>query len=390
MDTQTTPYHVRLWHRDFVLLLTAHLLISIAAYYAVFLMPYMLGEHGLGEMHAVWIAGSVGIGVCLSGPFIGGLVERYRRKQVFLYSAIAFACAFVSVGIPLPIASAGMPLASVLGLWIGVSYGLARRVLAGILMVDTTESFHRTEANYVAGWFSRFSLSLGPLFALILSGVGSQTVMYCVPAGGVLLACLCVKMVKIPFKAPVDEVRTIGTDRFFLPQGHRPFVLLLLIAVCVGIVFVMQPYPLFYAMLMPGCLCAIILEKANGVGRRPHVVTVSSLLCMAAFVILLLPSAAMPSPKVWQQIVAPLLLGTGVGLVGSRILVRLIAISQHCQRSSAVSTYYLSWDVGLAAGVCLGWSFERSALGILMVVVCAVVAVGGLVMDRHRLEKLKR
>ncbi len=390
MDTQTTPYHARLWHSDFVLLLVAHLLISVAAYYAVFLMPYMLGEHGLGTKDAVWIAGSVGIGVCLSGPFVGGLVERYRRKQVFLYTAIAFACAFVVVGMPLHIGSTSFFLLPLLGFWVGASYGLSRRVLAGILMIDTTESFHRTEANYVAGWFSRFSLSLGPLLALILSSANSQTIVYGVPACIVLVACLCVKVVKIPFKTPVEDVKTVGIDRFFLPQGTVPFVMLVFIATCVGIVFVMQPYPLFYAMLMPGCLCAIILERMNGVGRRTHVVTASSILCLVAVLFLFLPSTAMFSPKVCRLIVAPFLLGTGVGLLGSRILVRLISISKHCQRSSAVSTYYLSWDVGLAVGLCLGWSLERMVLGMLAVAFCVVVAIGGLVMDSHRLEKLKK
>lgn len=390
MDTQTTPYHARLWHRDFVLLLVAHMLISIAAYYAVFLMPYMLGKHGLEAKDAVWIAGSVGLGVCLSGPFVGGLVEHYRRKQVFLYMAIAFACAFVAVGIPLRVTSSSIFLVPLLGLWVGVSYGLSRRVLAGTLMIDTTESFHRTEANYVAGWFSRFSLSLGPLMALVLCGAGSQTMVYCVPACIVLAAWLCVKLVKIPFKAPVDEVKTIGVDRFFLPQGAGPFLILVFVAICIGVVFVIQPYPLFYAMLMPGCLCAIILEKVNGVGRRPYVVTVSSLLCLAAFVVLFLPSTEVSFPKAWRMIVAPLLLGTGVGLAGSRILVRLISISKHCQRSSAVSTYYLSWDVGLAVGLCLGWSLERKALMILAVVCCILVAMGGFWMDCRRLEKLKR
>lgn len=390
MDTQTTPYHARLWHCDFVLLLVAHLFISVAAYYAVFLMPYMLVEHGLGAKDAVWVAGSVGIGVCLSGPFIGGLVERYRRKKVFLYASIVFASAFVAVGIPLHIVPSCFPLVPLLGFWVGVSYGLSRRVLAGVLMIDTTESFHRTEANYVAGWFSRFSLSLGPLSALILCGAGSQTMVYCVPACIVLLAWLCVKLVKIPFKAPVDDVKTIGADRFFLSQGTRPFVILVFIAICVGIVFVVQPYPLFYAMLMPGCLCAIILEKVNGVGRRPYVVAVSSFFCLVAFVILFLPSTEVSASKVWRMIVAPLLLGIGIGLAGSRILVRLISISKHCQRSSAVSTYYLSWDVGLAVGLCLGWSLEREVLVPLAVAFCALAVMGGLWMDGHRLEKLKR
>jgi hypothetical protein len=41
-------------------------------------------------------------------------------------------------------------------------------VLASTLIIDVCESFQRTEANHSAGWFARFSLSLGPMLSLVL------------------------------------------------------------------------------------------------------------------------------------------------------------------------------------------------------------------------------
>jgi hypothetical protein len=47
-------------------------------------------------------------------------------------------------------------------------FGLAQMVLASTLVIDTCESYQRTEANHSVSWFGRFALSLGPLTGVIL------------------------------------------------------------------------------------------------------------------------------------------------------------------------------------------------------------------------------
>ena len=49
----------------------------------------------------------------------------------------------------------------------------------------------------------------------------------------------------------------------------------------------------------------------------------------------------------------PLLFGCGLGLSGARFLSLFITLSPHCRRGTAQSTFFLSWEFGLYAGVFL-------------------------------------
>ena len=65
------------------------------------------------------------------------------------------------------------------------------------------------------------------------------------------------------------------------------------------------------------------------------------------------------------SLVAPLLLGLAVGIICSRFLLFFVKLSRHCQRGTSQSTYFLSWETGLALGLGLGYGVftgERSML----------------------------
>jgi hypothetical protein len=51
---------------------------------------------------------------------------------------------------------------------------------------------------------------------------------------------------------------------------------------------------------------------------------------------------------------APLFIGMGTGLIGSRFLLFFIKLSRHCQRGTSQSTFLLGWESGIAWGVGLG------------------------------------
>ena len=60
------------------------------------------------------------------------------------------------------------------------------------------------------------------------------------------------------------------------------------------------------------------------------------------------------------------LIGLGLGLVGSRFLLFFIKLSRHCQRGTSQSTFFLSWESGLALGVGMGYGlFEGNSSGLL-------------------------
>ena len=53
---------------------------------------------------------------------------------------------------------------------------------------------------------------------------------------------------------------------------------------------------------------------------------------------------------------APLFIGFGLGIIGSRFLLFFIKLSRHCQRGTSQSTFMLGFESGLALGLCLGFA----------------------------------
>ena len=72
---------------------------------------------------------------------------------------------------------------------------------------------------------------------------------------------------------------------------------------------------------------------------------------------------------------APMFIGFGLGIIGSRFLLFFIKLSRHCQRGTAQSTFFLAWEFGLALGIALGYGLLEQQIGpILQMSLCTTVA----------------
>ena len=356
MDTQNTPVHVRLWHKDFWLMALACLLLTTAMYLPLPLLPeWLMQACGCTPVEAAICVGMPGVGIFLLGCFCSYLVQRYRRNIVCIYSVFAVAFCFYilqwlqgGVGT----AAGAFGIVAVVRLVQGALFGLAQMVLSSTLIIDTCESFRRTEANYSAAWFSRIALSLGPVLALgLLPAVGFGGVMIV----GVILCMVAVMLifvVKFPFKAPEDIVRHVSADRFFLPQGKWLFANLILVMMAVGLVFSVSSTVHFYGMLSVGFALSLLAARFVFVNAelKSEAVTGLALMIAAMLVMLSGEGGAVVS-------LVPVLIGCGVGVVGSRFLLFFIKLSPHCKRGTSQSTYFLACESGLSLGLFLGYGF---------------------------------
>ena len=254
-----------------------------------------------------------------------------------------------------------MPRGSV-GDDLGACFGLAQMVLASTLIIDVSESYQRTEANYAASWFGRFALSLGPLTGLLLLRfAGFQTVLL---AAGLLAAAalLLVFLVNFPFRAPQDDIPIVSLDRFFLPHGVPLFLNLQLVMLAVGLLFSLSLPEQFYAMMMVGFLMAILAQRFVFRDAELKSEVVTGLILMGAALLMMLTRT--------QQIVgyaAPAFVGFGVGIIGSRFLLFFIKLSRHCKRGTSQSTFMLGWESGIAWGLGLGYAlFEGEQTPVLL------------------------
>ena len=365
MNSQNTPVHIRLWHHDFWRMAIANLLLTMAVYILVPTLPqwllltqeFTLQETGLAM-------GVFGVGLFAFGAFVSFLIQRYRRNQVCLFAVLAMVGLFgliYYVGVESGL-YADLSLMLIQRFALGACFGLAQMVLTSTLIIDTSESYQRTEANHAAAWFGRFALSLGPLAGLLLQRLaGFETVI--LAAGGLAAAALVlIFLVDFPFRAPQDDIPTVSLDRFFLPHGAPLFLNLQLIMLAVGLLFSLALTELFYAMMMVGFMMAILAQRFVFRDAEVKSEVVTGLILMGAALLMMLTRS--------QQIVsfaAPAFIGFGLGVIGSRFLLFFIKLSRHCKRGTSQSTFMLGWESGIAWGIGLGYAlFEGDKASILL------------------------
>ncbi len=350
MNTQYTPVHIKLWHREFWLMAFSSLLLTMAVYALIPVMPQWLMKTENFSPEEVGLSmGAFAVGLYFFGAQCSWLVQRYRRNVICMQAIFAV---IVAIGLLWYIESLRSEFVEfwvilVQRLALGAVFGLAQMVLSSTLIIDTCESFQRTEANHSASWFARFALSLGPLVGLLIYELYGFHAVVWTTMGLAGASLLFLKSVTFPFRTPQEGVHVASLDRFFLPHGFILFVNLLLVCVVIGLLLALPHESLFYALMMGGFLLALLAQRFvfRDAELKSEVVTGLILLIAAICVLMVYPL----SP------VAPVLMGLSVGIIGSRFLLFFIKLSRHCQRGTSQSTYFLGWETGLSIGVGLGY-----------------------------------
>ncbi|MBR1388482.1 MAG: MFS transporter [Prevotella sp.] len=353
MNTQSTPVHIHLWHREFWLMALANLLVTMAVYILVPVMPdWLLQSQNLSYQETGLAMGAFGAGLFLLGCFTCFLVEHYRRNVACVWAILLMAgsLAFLFYLNSQQAVFAGFPLILLQRLSLGAAFGVAQMILASTLIIDTCESFQRTEANHSASWFSRFALSLGPMAGIIVERMAGFGTVLLAAIGCALTAVVLILMVHFPFRAPREDMPLVSLDRFFLTQGWPLFVNLMLITMVVGLLMSTGLSELFYAMMMSGFLLALLAQRFvfRDADLKSEVVTGLVLTGTALLMILMRQQAIV-------DYAAPLFVGFGVGIIGSRFLLFFIKLSRHCQRGTSQSTFMLGWESGIALGLGVGY-----------------------------------
>ncbi|MDD7318219.1 MAG: MFS transporter [Prevotella sp.] len=382
MHTHNTPVHVRLWHKGFWALACSNLLLSMSMFMFLPVVPDWLAQRfGFDNLHIALLFAFHGIGIYLLGPFCSMLVEHYRRNKVCAFSIIISALASLSVFyfcklhpefLSLLDTSTIFIIASVIQIVGSALYGLSQMTLSGILIIDVCESFRRTEANHSAAWFGRLGLALGPVSGIAACRFWGDETVFLVSSVFSLAAMILVLLTDFPFRAPDESVHTFSTDRFFLSSGKWLFMNFLLITVTVGCVMVYNGNMAFYLLMLGGFLVALLSHKFVFADAELKSEILSALvLIIAALLVMIFRGMELASLS------AAFLIGIGIGVSGARFLLFFIKLSRHCQRGTSQSSFFLTWQSGLAFGAALGIALGKGTIGY---VVALCVAVAALVM----------
>ena len=372
MNTQNTPVHIRLWHRDFWLMAMANLLLSMAVYVLIPVMPgWLMQAENLTLQETGMVMGAFGIGIFLFGCLTSWLVQRFRRNRVCIY-AILLMMAILGWLYYLDLQKSqffDFPILLVQRLALGATFGMAQMILSSTLIIDTCESFQRTEANHSASWFSRFALSLGPLTGIIIDRLAGFSTVLLVSIGCTVAAIIFILLVHFPFRSPEENVRVVSLDRFFLPQGWPLTINLLVVTFVIGLLLSMMTSELFFVMVMVGFLVALLAQRFVFRDADIESEVITGLLLIGVALLMMLTRH-----QTIVSFAAPMFIGFGLGVIGSRFLLFFIKLSRHCQRGTAQSTFFLAWESGLAVGIGLGYGmFELQMVPVLQVSLATTV-----------------
>ena len=374
MNSQNTPVHIRLWHRDFWLMAMANLLLTMAVYVLIPVMPkWLLQTENLTIQETGMIMGAFGVGIFLFGYLTSWLVQRFRRNIACIW-AILLMAAMLGWLYYLDLQKSqffDFPILLVQRLALGAAFGVAQMILSSTLIIDTCESFQRTEANHSASWFSRFALSLGPLTGIIVDRLSGFSTVLLVAIGYSLVAIIFIMLVHFPFRTPEENVRVMSLDRFFLPQGWPLIINLMVVTFVVGLLLSMTTSELFYVMVMVGFFAALLAQRFMFRNADLESEVITGLVLTGVALLMMLTRQ-----QTIVSFAAPMFIGFGLGIIGSRFLLFFIKLSRHCQRGTAQSTFFLSWESGLALGIGLGYGLlEQQSGPVLQVALVTTAAV---------------
>lgn len=355
MNTQNTPVHITLWHKGFWLLSLANLFVTMGVYALIPVMPqWLMRYEHFSPFYTGLSMAAFAFGLFAFGSFCSYLVQRFRRNAVCIRAILLMAVLIAAIYY---LHDNNITMVDVWAIiaqrfLLGATFGLAKMVLSSTLIVDTSESFQRTEANHSSSWFARFALSLGPLAGIVVNqlwGFGAVLVM-CVAL--CIIAVVLIRMVDFPFRAPEENVSVFSLDRFFLKQGTLLFVNLFIITVAIGLIMSVELSFTFYGMIMLGFFLALLSQRFVFINAELKSEVVTGLILIFTALLLMITRHA-----VIVNYAAPTMIGLGTGIVGARFLLFFIKLSRHCQRGTSQSTYILGWESGIALGVGLGYSF---------------------------------
>jgi putative sugar transporter len=378
MDTQNIPVHVRLWNKHFWLLAMANLLLVMSSYMLVATIPLRMEVRGYSILQIALVMGVFFIGIYLFGSLSGYLVQRYRRKNVFnlsilLLLAVTGVLYYLS---SLPYNSFDYMLLVGLRFMQGAFYGLSQLVLLSTLIIDTVEAVHRTEANHAATWFGSFALSLGPLAGIYVyqsMNFGSVLILSCIC---LLVAFVFVNLIRFPFRMPSEDYSRFSFDRFLLKGSHWLFVNVVLVTSVVGVLLSIEHTPRFYGMMMLGFVIAILAERFVFADADLRSEATTGMIVIGIAVLLMITRR-----QESVSYIVPILIGLGVGLIGSRFLLFFIKMSDHCQRGTSQSTFLLAWETGIGIGLVFSYGLFHLEQPLVLWVCLGILAASLILYD---------
>lgn len=356
---------------DFWKLTAANFLIITAMYMIIPLLPLILLQgFGLSTLLAAAATSITGVAVFLLGPFCSYAIQRFRRNVVCISSIAITSIAFLAAsccidemqanGISKEYAMALIATRIVSGAF----FGLSIIILNSTLIIDSCESSKRTQANAISAWVHILAIPTGMAIGTITQTESNpQDVFYAASATSAVAILLMIST-RFPFKAPEETISTFSFDRFIATSCLTFSIPAILTAIILGMTIAKITSAQQFAYLAIGSISAIscLVWPNNNRGKKSTKFKVSKkgidISAISGYTLLLVSAItttdiATPHSNSYIAQAGIICTGAATTLIFSNIHLCFIESADHCQRGSAESTYLLTLELGIAAGIAI-------------------------------------
>lgn len=285
------------------------------------------------------------VGMLLQGPFCAHLLEKHKRKALYLNSVFIIALATLGIML-LPVEYRRViPL---LALAEGVAYGISQISMGGTIVNDMLLSAQRTKGDCVYGWTTRLGIPSGLLAGWLLVEFFGATSGFAWSLCALALSYVFVAQTTVPVKAPV-KMPAFTLDRFFLPSSWPRMLMLLPVALLTGCMFFYAKDLWEFVAMLAGCLVALAADCTKKCPHRRFTQLCTGYLLTVVSLVLYAFTAA----SFYGLLAALFLSAAGLSTASASLLAITVEKSEHCQRGTAQNTHLIVWCIGMAIGYCL-------------------------------------
>jgi MFS family permease len=353
----------KLISRNFCLILGANFLLFFGFYLILPVLPFYLLETFQTN------SGTTGIilscytvaALCIR-PFSGYVLDTFSRKPLYILTYFIFAIIFVGY-----LTATYLTLFVLLRMIHGMAFGMVT-VASNTIVIDIVPSSRRGEALGYYGLMGNIAMSIGPMVGLFMHNVYSfDAIFLCAllsVMSGFVIACLVHTSPRMPV-----EHEPISLDRFILLKGIPAGFSLLLISIPYGMttsyvaiyakeIGISLNIGLFFTFLAAGMAVSRMFSgKQADKGRTTQIILLG--LCVLALCFFSLSACTLlikDYPKFTQILFFVISIATGIGFgtVLPNYNSLFIDLAPHNKRGTATSTYLISWDIGIGAGLVIG------------------------------------
>ena len=389
-----TPDHIRktshrLWTGSFVAACVGNFFLFFAFYLLLPVMPlYLIDVFKASNSLVGNILSCYTVAALVIRPFSGFILDRFRRKPIYLVAYLSFIFVFV-----------GYAEATLISLIIfmrilhGLTFGLVTTA-GNTVIIDVMPSERRGEGLGYFGVANNLAMATGPMISLFMIEHYSYLFVFYFAVGMGLVGFCFANMIRMPQKlqTPVlseepPPVNYHSYDRFFLVKGIWAGICLMLLAIPYGMTTsyisiygkelgIQSSMGVFFSLMAVGLIGSRLFSgKLVDRGYLTHVISWGALICSIGFFIL----ASLKQLEIQTLLVAgfylvPLLLGVGYGMMFPAYNTLFVNLAPNNRRATASSTYLTSWDIGIGTGLILGGRVSDSNGGLPLAYLVGAVA----------------